>query len=109
MTLYCLHTAYIERCVTCNSSLYVSPAKGVVSVMAARVQIPASPLETHGKQTFRGFFYSISGLLQIVVNCEKLQRTVYITAYIFFFVLLTTGSRFFTIFWQIHTTPLAGV
>ena len=36
-----------------------SPAKGVVSVMAARVQIPASPLKTLGKSTFLGFCFAL--------------------------------------------------
>ena len=36
-----------------------SPAKGVVSVMAARVQIPASPLKTLGKSTFLGFSFCL--------------------------------------------------
>ena len=34
-----------------------SPAKGVVRVTAARVQIPASPLKTLGKSTFLGLYF----------------------------------------------------
>ena len=44
--MYCLRTAYIILCKPLFYYIYFHPAKGVVSVMAARVQIPASPLET---------------------------------------------------------------
>ena len=37
--------------------IFASPAKGVVSEMAARVQIPASPPKSPEIRRFRGFFF----------------------------------------------------
>ena len=49
--------------------------------MAARVQIPASPLQTPEESTLRGFCYAVVALQRIVVNCEKWISTAHTTAH----------------------------
>ena len=102
--MYCLRTAYIVLCDHYISTLCASPAKGVVSVMAARVQIPASPLETPGNSTFLGFCYAVVSILQIVLKSEKLPSTVYTTAYKHLFFTAYIGETFYLF----HTTPPSG-
>jgi hypothetical protein len=65
--------------------------------MAARVQIPASPLQTLEESTLQGIFYAVIQIPRMVLNCRKLRSTAYTTAYKFIFVLLTLGGRFYTV------------
>ena len=76
--------------------------------MAARVQIPASPLETLEESTLRGFCYAVLTSLQIVLNCEKWQRTVYTTAYKRPVSTAYIGETYLSVFTVQHTTPQSG-
>ena len=109
MTLYCSPTAYIKRYKPYNSLLYVSPAKGVVSVMAARVQIPASPLETLQEQRLQGFIVPS----QNTTNSSKLpQIATHCLHYCLHYPFCTAYNRvsfFCHIMVKIHHSPVRGV
>ena len=61
-----------------NSKGFSSPAKGVVSVMAARVQIPASPLKALQinicrvfllSKVIQGHAYKLNAVTRMVTRC----------------------------------------
>lgn len=70
---YQQETAYVLK----NNGSF-SPAKGVVSVMAARVQIPASPLKPR-RFNVCGVSHPVVSILQIVISGEKCLSTTDIT------------------------------